>query len=201
MRYGMDLDGVVANFGRAVIKAANSLWPGKMAEDFVPDNWDYVGTLTKEEWKLVWAVIKTTPRFWLGLEATTGASELRVGSTSKWGPNEDEIYFVTARTQTIGESPLVQSAIWLSCEGLWPRGGRSTVIPVAEAKHKKDLFRGLGLKYMLDDYAPTVQDLNEIEGMHAFVMDQPWNHYATELPRVFSVAEYLSTIRELEAQK
>lgn len=205
MKFGIDLDGVLGNFGVRVIEAANKLWPGKIAPNFVPDNWDYVGTLTPEEWKEVWAVIKATPYFWEDEPPTTGVEELqdflnarmRETANAFAAPNRDEIFFITARAVTKGDSPLVQTSRWLEHYGLWPRNGFSTVIPVAEAKHKKQLFEGLGLKFMLDDYAPTVEELNKIEGMHAFVLDQPWNRYMKHLPRVYSVTEYLDTIRKL----
>jgi hypothetical protein len=195
MKIGIDIDGVLANFGEAVITAANSLWPGKLPLDFVPDNWDYEGQLTKEEWKEVWVKIKTTEKFWMMLRPTDGAYELRTGL------DDEEVYFITARAQTVGASPLVQSSRWLKQQRLWPRYGYSTILTVSDSKYKKLLVQGLGLKYMLDDYAPTVKELNEIEGMHAFVLDQPWNRYATELPRVYSVAEYLVRIKQIEAEK
>lgn len=193
MKYGMDLDGVLANFGARVIDAANTLWPGKLSPDFVPDNWDYIGTFTKEEWVQVWSVIKATPHFWLNIKPTRGAVDLHNGMQY-----DDNIYFITARAQTLGESPLVQSSLWLREQGLWSRNGHSTIIPVGDSKNKKLVFQGLGLKYMLDDYAPTVEELNAI-GVHAFVFDQPWNRYATHLPRVYSVSEYLIRIRQIES--
>lgn len=210
MRYAIDLDGVLANFGARVIEAANSIWPGKIPPGFVPSNWDYVGTLTPEEWKEVWAKIKSTPYLWEAEPPAPGVEELRDFLISRNRENTDplsithvdEIYFITARAVTVGESPMVQTAKWLARFGLWPRNGYSTVIPVAEAEHKKQLFQGLGLKFMLDDYAPTVEALNSIkdkEGnqfMRAYVLDQPWNRYATDLPRVFSVTEYLDTIHK-----
>ena len=206
MRFGIDLDGVIANFGARVIDAANVLWPGKLPPSFVPDNWDYVGTFTKADWDAVWAQIKSTPYFWEDEPTLPGLQDLTDYLVAQCRENtdpvnpaqRDEIFFITARLRTKGAPPLVQSSHWLQIHGLWPRDGYSAVIPVAKAEHKKQLFQGLGLKLMLDDYAPTVKELNEIEGMHAFVLDQPWNRYATELPRVYSVAEYLDTIKNIK---
>ena len=192
IRFGIDMDGVLANFTAMAIEAANSIWPGKIPQGYVPDTWDYDGVLTKEEWAQVWTKIKATPYFWVNLPALPGALQLLNGLTK-----EDEPYFITARAKTIGDSPLAQSSFWLHIQHLWPRFGFSTVIPVADAKHKKDLFRGLGLKYMLDDYAPTVKELNEIEGVKAFLLDAPYNRHMI-LPRVYSVTEYLSIIRSDE---
>ena len=192
MRFGIDLDGVLADFGEKVVTIGNQLWPGKFPPGYVPDNWDYEGHLTKEEWKEVWAVIKTTPYFWEDEIPMPGVTDLREGVRP-----DDEIFFITARARTVGEPPSVQSILWLHEQGLWPRAGYSHVIAVEDPKHKQDLFRALKLQFMLDDYAPTVEQLNQIEGMHVFLFDRPWNHYAAELPRVFSVSEYLNTIRKL----
>lgn len=192
MRFGIDLDGVLGNFGAEVVAVGNRLWPGKFPLGYVPDNWDYEGYLTKNEWDQVWAAIKATPYFWENETNLPGLLELQYGMKK-----DDEIFFITARATTTGEPPSVQSARWLHYRSLWPRAGYSSVLQVGDPKYKQDLFRGLKLTFMLDDYAPTVEQLNQIEGMHAFVLDQPWNRYAKELPRVFSVTEYLEKIRAL----
>jgi len=202
VKIGLDLDGVLCNFGARVIEAANALWPRKLAPNFVPDNWNYEGHLTKEEFAEVWMYIKARKYFWEDIPSLAGVQDLQDFLMRRRSTEEprDELYFITARAITVGDPPLAQSAHWLQIHGLWPRDGFSTVIPVAEPTHKKDLFRGLGIRYMLDDYAPTIAELNELEGMHAFVLDQPWNRYADTLPRVYSVAEYLDKIRTIEKQ-
>lgn len=198
MRFGIDLDGVLGDFGAEVVKAGNSLWPGKFPIGYVPNNWAYEGYLTADEWAKIWVKIKSTPYFWTDEAALVGVEELQNHLHPKsWREDDpaDEVFFVTARAVTVGDSPLVQSSHWLQSFGLWPRGGRSVVLPVADASHKADLFKALKIEFMLDDYAPTVEQLNQIEGMHAYVLDQPWNRYAENLPRVYSVAEYLYAIR------
>lgn len=202
MRFGIDLDGVLADFGGRVVEIGNTLWPGKFPPGYVPDNWNYEGYLTDEEWKQVWAAIKSTVYFWENEQSLPGVKDLAEGITK-----EDEVFFITARATTVGQPPSVQSAAWLAHRHLYPRFGYSTVIQVDDLKLKADLFRTLKVKYMLDDYAPTVKALNEITDsngmpfMRAFVLDQPWNRYMTDLPRVYSVEEYLRTIREIEANR
>ena len=196
MRYGIDLDGVLGDFGSRVVQIGNRLWPGKFPPGYIPDNWNYEGYLTEDEWDQVWANIKATPYFWLDEQAMPGVEELQ-DHLAFFGEH-DEVFFITARQTTKGEPPLAQSSQWLRVHGLWPRNGYSVVLQVEDPKHKQDLFRGLKLNYMLDDYAPTIEQLNKIEGMHAYVLDQPWNRYATSLPRVYSVSEYLDKIRRIE---
>lgn len=196
MKYGIDLDGVIADFGGEVVKIGNTLWPGKFPIGYVPDNWNYEGYLTKDEWDQVWAAIDMTPDFWRNEKSMDGMLHLR---DHLFYNHSDEVYFITARRQTMGDSPMVQSADWLTQRGLFPRQGHSTVIAVEEAKHKKDLFRSLGIHSFLDDYAPTVEQLNSLNAdgfeMHAYILDQPWNRYMKDQPRVFSVAEYLQKLR------
>lgn len=187
-RYGIDLDGVLANFGARVVQAGNTLWPGKFPPGYVPDNWNYEGYLTGDEWNKIWEYIKSTPHFWLDEGEMAGLSEL----LDQIRP-DDEIFFVTARAVTVGDSPAVQSAQWLMARGLFPRGGHSTVLQVMDSKHKQDLFKALRIEYMLDDYGPTVQQLIDC-GVKAYVLDQPWNRVYTDLPRVYSVSEYLSLL-------
>ena len=203
MKFGIDLDGVLCDFGGEVVKTGNALWPGKFPAGYIPNNWNYEGYLSSEEWAKVWEKIKATPNFWIDELAMPGLEDLQDYLAFH---HTDEVYFVTARTATIGPGVLPQSCAWLNAGGLWPRGGYSVVLPVADASQKKELFQGLGLQYMLDDYAPTVEQLNSIEKtdkfeMCAFVLDQPWNRYATTLPRVHSVAEYLSVICRIERHR
>lgn len=188
-KYGIDLDGVLGDFGSRVVEIGNRLWPGKFPPGYKPDNWNYDGYLTKDEWDTIWGVVKSTPFFWLDENGMPGLEELQDCILPK-----DEVYFITARARTIGDSPLVQSSQWLQAFGLFPRGGHSVVIQVDDPKYKQDLFRALKLEYMLDDYGPTVEQLQQI-GVNAYLLDQPWNRSYVALPRVYSVSEYLSLIR------
>jgi hypothetical protein len=195
MRYGIDLDGVLGNFGARVVEIGNKLWPGKFPSGFKPDNWDYEGYLSDEEWKQVWAAIDATPYFWEDeTEEGTGVDDLR--RSLMLYHLKDEVFFITARHTTVGEPPAVQSAHWLEARGLWPRRGYSTVLQVEDAKHKVKLYEALNIKRMLDDYAPTVVQL-QAEGINAYLLDQPWNRYEKSVPRVYSVAEYLDIIHKL----
>lgn len=197
MRFAVDIDGVLANFTARIAAVANTIWPGRLRENFVPRDWNYTGIFTKEEWVQVWNQIKITPRFWFDAPPLSGVEELwhYFGQPKNM---KDEVFFITSRVATIGNSPLVQSAEWLSGYGLWPRRGLSVVLTVADPEYKQNLFQGLGLQFMLDDYAPTVEQLNKIDRMHAFVFDQPWNRYARDLPRVCSVTEYLEIIKDIK---
>jgi len=195
IRFGIDLDGVLANFGTNVIEVVNSIWPDRLPLDYVPQDWDYSDVFTKEDWATVWAGIKRTEDFWYREDAIQeGISAL--DKFLLYTPHKIDVYFITSRARTMGDTVLAQSSRWLAKFGLWPRNGHSTVIPVEDAKHKEAICAGLKLPFMLDDYAPTVQKLQTVEGLQAYVLDQPWNRYAEHLPRVYSVAEYLEIVNK-----
>jgi 5'(3')-deoxyribonucleotidase len=194
MRFAIDLDGVICNFSASLVAIANLRWPGKFPPDFTgPSDWDYSQYLTKAQMAEVWRDIRNVPYFWENMGALPGLSELQQGIKP-----DDEIFFITSRVNTIGEPASVQSARWLHDRHLWPRAGYSTVLQVADPAHKQHLFQGLGLKYHLDDLAPTVSELNATPGVTAFLLDQPWNRHADALLRVHSVTEHLNIIRERE---
>lgn len=197
MRFGIDLDGVMFDFGARVVEIGNRLWPGKFPKNYIPDNWNYEGYLTDAEWKRIWAEIENTPHFWLDEKPLEGVVHLRCWLDRRQHICQDEVYFITARRKTCGDGPLSQTCKALQAWKLYPREGNSVVLAVEDASEKQHLFKGLKIKYMLDDYAPTIKDLLEA-GVQAYVLDQPWNRYMAELPRVYSVAQYLDTIAYIE---
>ena len=191
MRFGIDCDGVLSQFGGRVIEIANKLWPGKMPLDYVPTNWDYTDALTKDEWKEVWLEIRATYKFWVNcLPYRENVWALRMFMNKH---KDADVYFITSRAETIGESVLAQTSKWLDWQDLWPRHGHATVIPVADSQHKAAVIQALQLPFFLDDYAVTVESLQSLPGTKTYVLDQPWNRHV-ELPRVASVAEYLKIV-------
>lgn len=191
LRFAIDCDGVLCNFTREVVKTANSLWPGRMPEGFVPDNWNYQGVLTEDEWKQVWKKLMQVENFWLKIEALSGASSLAEFLDKHY---DAEVYFITSRADGKGLSVQSQTQDWLYRRGLLPRHGH--VIPVKCAADKKDVIKRLNIPFMLDDYAPTVEELQSLPDTKAYVLDAPYNRYSKNLPRVFSVAEYLNKVEE-----
>jgi hypothetical protein len=195
MKFGIDLDGVFVRFDIKVAEIANKLWPGKLPWDYVPQDWNYTGVLSTDDWDKIWVEIKQTPNFWGTLRGYVENVHALQGFFN-YNPSFDA-YFITSRVETVGDSPLAQSFQWLQERYLAPRNGHSAVIAVSDAKMKASVIQALKIPYFLDDYAPTVEQLNNLEGFrpHAMVLDRPWNRYATSLPRVYSVAEYLKIVK------
>ena len=194
MRFGIDLDGVLADFGKQVIKTANEMWPGKMPLDYLPQQWSYTDIFTKEEFSKLWEQIRLTDDFWQEEQPYYHAVK-SLQDFLEYNKKAD-VYFITSRVETTGESVLRQCSFWLQTYQLWPRYGHSTVIPVADPKYKLDIIAGLKLPFMLDDYDVTVEHLQKLDNCKTYLLDQPWNRHAKNLPRLFSVADYLEIVEK-----
>lgn len=192
MKFGIDLDGVLADFTSAVIVVANRLWPNKLPIGYVPVDWNYKGVLTEQEWDMVWAELMRTENLWLNLPSLVGVAQLQVFLA--YHP-EANIHFITSRCDTKGLSAIVQCTSWLEQRRLWPRFDRSLVTPVQHASEKIDIIKNTKLPFFLDDYGPTVESLQGIT--KAYLLDAPYNQ-KYDLPRVSSVAEYLYEIEKSE---
>lgn len=192
-KISIDLDGVLANFVYGAIKVANSLWPGKLDFKAEPTGWDFSNLLLKEELDKVFEEIRKTEKFWYKLKPYI--DNIKALQTFIWTNKDVDVYFVTAREETIGKSVLEQTTDWLYAYQLWPNKLRSTVIPVKSGKIKHEVMRAVGIEYSIDDYPETVQLCNELPGHKAFLLDRPWNENFDVGPRVFSLSEYLNIIR------
>ena len=187
MKIFLDVDGVLANFEQNVIGVANSLWPGKLPLDYVPQNWAYSDVFSTEDWSKVWEEIKTIPDFWLREPPISD----NVSALRTWMHlcPDHEIFFITSRIDTGGIKAADQTREWLYNLGL--RDSRTHVIAVKRAEEKKQIVADLKIDIGLDDYAPTVEALNTIPHHYCFLLDRPWNRESKQ-PRVHSVKDFLN---------
>lgn len=199
MRISIDLDGILANFGSAVVHSANKVLGKNIPVGYEPRDWDWSEYLTKKDWDVIWADIIHTPGFWANLPAyKDNCADLRQFLFDNMG-NYPEIYFITARTRTKDKEPIaVQSKRFLDKNNIFNTGTQMVILPVDKTHKKADLMKALGIKYSIDDHGPTV-DLcnNSIEGHKAYVLDRPWNK-EYDLPRVFTLGEFLNKVRTAE---
>ena len=196
----------MANFVYGAIKVANSIWPGKLDFKSEPTGWDFSNLLPKEEFDKVFEEIRKTEKFWYKLRPYI--DNVNALQTFIWTNKDVDVYFVTAREETIGKSVLEQTTDWLFAYKLWPNKLRSTVIPVKSGKIKHEIMRAVGIEYSIDDYPETVRLCNEVPGHKAFLLDRPWNggvelvgYEQTKYNRVFSLSEYLNIIRKPKPPK
>lgn len=193
----IDIDGVLSDFTRAASEVARSVG-AYVPSGYQPSDWYWTDTLTKDDWKNIWAEIDDTPDFWV----TCHPYPENVQALKSWldANPEQRVFFITNRRETIGKNAKWQSELQLEKFGVWPRDGRSNVITVSDPKIKAKLMQRLGIQFSIDDYAPTVELCQEIPGHHAYLLDRPWNQKA-KLPRVYSMAEFVKTVDALKGVK
>lgn len=194
MRISIDLDGVVSNFTNDVIQHANKLWPGKLKENFDPPDWDYTGYLSKDDFSDIWVSIKNTNNFWVNaLPYIDNLNSLN----SFLKATISDIFFVTARAETKGDSVQKQTYDWFIKNGVEIAGQHnlnySSIVPVKIAGLKKQVMEALGIQISIDDHGPTVEECNKLPNHRAFLLDRSWNQEYNQ-PRVFSLEEFLRKI-------
>lgn len=192
-KIAIDCDGVLANFTDAYAAAANKLYPGTFEEGFIPSNWNMDDRLTKEQDDKVWAAIKATPNFWLGLNAYSD----NVGSLARWLATQKgrEVYIVTSRVETEGYSVAKQTQLWLRACGVSELHNYVGVLPVTDSNKKAGVYRSADFGYSIDDKAETVEQCDAMKADHkAYLLDRQWNQHANVQRRVKSLDAFLKEI-------
>ena len=114
LRIGIDLDGVVANFISGFEEAAHHKL-GPETDGFTDPDQAIVDQLTTHEMKRVWNAIQETPNWWTYLAPYEPEQLKRLYSLArrhKW-----EVFFLTKRPKTAGETVRFQTQWWLEREG------------------------------------------------------------------------------------
>ncbi len=114
LRIGIDLDGVVANFISGFEESAHHKLGPETDGHTDPDQ-AMVDQLTTSEMKRVWNAIQETPNWWTYLAPYEPEQLKRLYSLArrhKW-----EVFFLTRRPQTAGETVQFQTQWWLEREG------------------------------------------------------------------------------------
>ncbi len=110
LRIGFDVDGVVADFGRGFRGACGELL-GKAGDGEGAD------TLSASELKRVWKHVIGTTNWWMTLEPYEPAQVERLYKLArrhKW-----EVFFLTKRPQTEGDSVQFQTQWWIEHHGFY----------------------------------------------------------------------------------
>jgi hypothetical protein len=110
IRVGFDVDGVIANFNKTFHETAATINGG------AHDRSDPAGrALAAEAIKRVWNHISRTPQWWLQLEAYEPEQIARIYRTSR--ERRWEVYFMTTRPSSAGETTQFQTQWWLESHG------------------------------------------------------------------------------------
>lgn len=194
----VDIDGVLANFIKALYDGCNKCWPGLIEPDYVQHDWALTDKLQPDMMERVWKQLHDDSGLWMNLSALPGAEQLRrhLNYGGYRGRNENILY-VTQRLDTAhcySNTALWDTNWWLQQQGL-VRNNTSTIV-VKSSADKAYLYTLLGVRYSIDDKIETVEQCNKIKGHNAYLLDQPWNQAAQHLPRVYSVAQFLEITQQ-----
>jgi 5'(3')-deoxyribonucleotidase len=188
---GVDVDGILANFGRGFVQVVNEVFPEKkVLLDFEPNSWGYDEILTAEEMDKAWEFLKTVPDFWYRLPSYP--ENVRALDKAQAYDNLD-IYCITSRVETIGTSALRQTMDWLSVEMC---GAVSTIV-VKFPSEKIRLLKAIGACAFVDDKLETAIDIDHhSKNCQSFLLDRPWNRVGrpSDLKVVSNLDEYLNAV-------
>lgn len=112
LRVGFDIDGVLADFRRAFREAAQVALRRTVADLPGPESGD---AMTAGDLKRVWDAIAQTPQWWLTLQAYEPQEIARLFDLSR--DRRWEVYFMTTRPPSAGETPQFQTQWWLESSG------------------------------------------------------------------------------------
>jgi hypothetical protein len=136
LRLGIDVDGVVADF-RSAFRALAQRELGIAPEDAESD-------LTKADVERLWRAVAGKPNWWLDVPAYEPDQIVRLYSRvrqSRW-----EVFFMTSRPPSGGDTVQLQTQVWLERYGFFLPS-----VLTAPAGARGELARSLRLDLALDD--------------------------------------------------
>jgi hypothetical protein len=217
LRIAFDLDGVVADFASAYREVEERLFGPEEVERDVPPPENEAGATPStasgeaadaqngertagisiaEKRARVWEVIESTPDFWLTLkayepEALRALNDL--AARHRW-----DVFFVTTRPATLGETVQVQSQRWLAAQGFpFP-----SVLVLQGSRGR--LASALKLHYLVDDLPRHCLDVIAESNSKPVLMVRDEDRVRIEsgrrlrIPVVHSMAECLHMLEEAQ---
>lgn len=183
MRLGIDCDGVLCDFSGRYADIVNEMFDVDVDIAHQRD-WSFESVGVNHQMDdAIWEKIKDTEDFWKKLDPLAGADNLF------WLQKKHDLFFITSRVPTKGDTVARQTARWLSChhEIEYP-----TVLVADQPSQKIPLALDLGLDAFVDDKSSTVKSMRNA-GLNAYIFDQPYNQDVAE-PRVKTVDEFLERV-------
>jgi hypothetical protein len=160
VRVGFDMDGVLADFAKAYREVEAGLFGGSTSiETPAPDQSNRPGDAEpptrqhrtrRRRNEAVWAAIRATPDFWIALDPIEEGAVGRLHALMldrRW-----EIFFITQRPPTCGDTVQRQTQRWLSEQGF----EMPSVLPVSSCRAAT--LTVLSLHYYVDDDAKNCVD-------------------------------------------
>ena len=151
MKIGIDLDDVTANFIDVFMKMSYEKF-GRPALGTKPIDWEWSNAeLSREEIGSLWVDVSNSLNFWENLPRDPGASVIGMHKLKHIA----DLFFITARAETKGESTQFQSARWLDYNFAL------TYPTVIVDKNKGPIAAALGLNYFVDDRPKNCLEIKE----------------------------------------
>jgi 5' nucleotidase, deoxy (Pyrimidine), cytosolic type C protein (NT5C) len=185
VRVGFDMDGVFADFAKAYREMDASLFGGSTSiETSVPDQSDRPGVAAPSGRQhrthgsrndAVWAAIRATPDFWVGLEPIEEGAVRRLHALMldrRW-----EIFFITQRPPTCGDTVQRQTQRWLREQGF----EMPSVLPVSSGRVAA--VTALSLHHYVDDDAKNCVDCKSDGGARPILIVDDDDAVATSSAR------------------
>lgn len=193
-KIALDCDGVLADFTHACGTVANMLYPGRYVDGWQPPDWDYGGLYTEAEMDAIWVRVRATPNFWMTLRPY--AEHIRALAAFMLSGYGHDVYIVTSRAVTLGETVAMQTKKWLHECGIHDTYNYMGVIPVPDSSAKAGVYRSVGIEMSIDDKAETVEQCDQMKADHrAYLLDRPWNQHGKVKRRVATVEEFLKEVK------
>lgn len=187
MRISLDLDGVLVDFSKLAVRVIREMFVPDLPLDYNQTSWCFSDIITEDQWNEVFKRILNMEQMWAELEPFEENCQALRDYISQEG--EDGVYFLTSRPPCAGGSPITMTGVWLFGQHL----PIANLIVVSNPAEKAAVLRENSITYSLDDYGPTVKNCLAVPGHRPFLLSRPYNE-GYDLPRVYSVAEFLMTV-------
>lgn len=187
MKIGIDVDDVLADFVPRHVAMCNARF-GKPAIGTLPVDWAFSNYgLTPAELDLIWQDIHNTPDFWMTLAVKTGVEVSLLQELA----SAHDLFFITSRAATLGNSITKQTAWWLgeNLDMAYPT--------VLVTNDKGPLAAAIGLDYFIDDRPKNCVEIKEaVPTCRVFLKDTSHNQefFDARIPRIRDVNEFSRTV-------
>jgi len=206
-KISIDVDGVIADFVSGFTKIANRRYPNLFPPGYVQRRWHFEANdvgCTKEMVDQVWADIQREPHFWLNLSLYNSKEAIALKNFLAENYGKVDVYYVTSRVPSGGNSVLWQTQAWLKDFHLF--SDSCSVIVKPQGVRKEEIYEAVGIGWSVDDYIENIPiDLTATEHK-GYLIKRPWNaehwegEYKSEnLLTVDSMEDYLNKVRQGEA--
>lgn len=193
-KIGIDIDGVLANFGDAFSNLVRTVYGrGKIPVGYIPGDWDWSDVLSKEEVSNLWKEFAGERNFWRTLEPYMN-NVIALSDFLRNNKHKHDVWFVTARAQCQGDTVACQTQDWLVRQLRYTHQYARGIVLVSKPNFKRQILEGMNIDYMIDDHGPTVEGFAEMSNLKGCLLDRPWNQSAKVQHRVKTLEEFLGGI-------